>query len=440
MNHGQRRQRPRWQWALLLIAVLAAIAFAIAWRPAIAPGSGTSNFASASIERGARLAAIGTCGTCHTADPAAPYAGGVPMQTPFGILYSTNITPDAKTGIGSYTEEAFARALREGVARNGRHLYPAFPYDHYTLLTDADIRDLYAFIMTRDPIEAPAHENRLRFPFGFRPLLAGWKLLYLDKKAHEPQSSKDAAWNRGAYLVDALAHCGACHTPRNALGAEQPRHYLGGGEAENWYVPALNADSPSPLPWTVDQLTTYLRTGIAIDHAAAGGPMQDVVASLARANEADVRSIAVYIHSLLKTPSTQTQENAIVGARQARVRSLPPAPAGDTPAQRQLQLGATVYAGACARCHDRGRAASSGAALQLPAAVAVYDPDPRSLIHIIRDGIRPPAAEPGRWMPGFGDSLTDEQVEALAAYLRHSAARLPAWPELKGAVQKAKSQ
>ncbi|MFL6675319.1 MAG: cytochrome c [Massilia sp.] len=440
---AERRRSAKRSWwfrLLLLAAVLAVAAFALAWRPAIdkLPANTAQRFDPAQVRRGAQLAAVGTCATCHTADPASPYAGGLPLHTPFGVVYSTNITPDAATGIGGWPEQAFMRAMRSGIARDGHHLYPAFPYDHYTRLSDDDIRAIYAFVMTRDPIRAPARDNQMTFPFGFRPLVAGWNLLFLDKQAVQPQADQGADWNRGAYLVDALGHCGACHTPRNALGAPEKRQYLGGGEAEGWFVPALNAHSPSPLPWTVDQLTAYLRTGIAADHAVAGGPMQDVVTSLAAADENDVRAIATYIHSHMGTPSPQTRDAALAGARQASAQSLPMPPPGNSDEEKLIRAGAEVYAGACARCHDGGRQASSGGALQLPAAVAVYDPDPRSLIHIIRDGIAPPAAEPGRWMPAFAGALTDDQVVALAAYLRRHAAHLPPWPDLPASVQKAK--
>jgi mono/diheme cytochrome c family protein len=436
---GTRTQR-WWRWLLLLVAALAIAGFALAWRPAIPAVSESTpaRFSAAQIGRGARLAAVGNCASCHTADPAAPYAGGVPLHTPFGVVYGTNITPEPDTGIGRWSRQAFTRAMRDGISRDGHHLYPAFPYNHYTRLSEDDIGALHAFIMTRDPIRAPARANDMRFPFGFRPLVAGWNLLFLDKEPVAAQPGKDAQWNRGAYLADALGHCGACHTPRNALGAPERRNYLGGGDADGWHAPALNAASPSPLPWTVEQLTTYLRTGIATDHAIAGGPMQGVVTNLASADEQDVRAMALYIHSLMGVPSPQTQRNAIDGARKASAGSLPPPAPGSSNEARLLQLGGQVYQGACARCHDRGRQAASGGALQLPAAIALYEPDPRSLIHIIRDGITPPDTQPGRWMPGFAHTLTDEQVVALSAYLRHHAARLPPWPNLPAAVQKAK--
>jgi mono/diheme cytochrome c family protein len=437
----------------LLLLLLVAAAMAIAWRPAIAAltdtganvdsnagsGTGAPRFDPVLVARGASLAAIGSCATCHSATPAQPFAGGLPLQTPFGTVYSTNITPDRETGIGTWTQVAFARAMREGVARDGHFLYPVFPYDHYTHLADGDIAALYAYLMTRAPAAAPPYANHLIFPLGWRPLLAGWNLLYLKHGAVAPDPDHDLEWNRGAYLSEALGHCGSCHTPRNALGAQDLSRSLAGGEAEGWYAPALNADSPSPLPWSVAQLTSYLRSGIAPDHAIAAGPMQGVTASLSQADERDVRALAVYIQSLMGTAPAARREGARQRAAQAGAQSLPVPPAGDDTAARQLTTGAAVYAGACARCHDSGRQATSAGALQMPLAVAVYDPDPRSLLHLIRDGVRPPPDQPGRWMPGFAAELSDDQQLALAAYLRQYAANLAPWPDLAGALKKVKT-
>ncbi|TFW28818.1 c-type cytochrome [Duganella callida] len=466
MNATPRKRGARWLWPLLLLFVLTVAALLLVWRPAITPLSEgpPQRFDPALVARGAGLAAIGNCAVCHTATPARPLAGGVGVRTPFGTVYSTNITPDRATGIGAWPQSAFTRALRDGVARDGHLLYPAFPYDHYTRLADGDIEALYAYIMTREPQRMETPANRLRFPFGFRPLLAGWNLLYLDHGGVPTDARRSAEWNRGAYLVEALGHCSACHTPRTALGGEDRRRYLGGGEAENWYVPALNRNAPSPTPWNVAQLTAYLRTGIAADHAIAAGPMQGVTASLARADEHEVRAIAVYIASQMTTSAaavggrTQTASARLASAGASVDGATPPPPAGtplgkakagaDTvtsrgasppqPGDAQLQAGAQVYADACARCHDQGRQAGSGGALQLPLAVALYDPDPRSLLHLIRDGVRPADNQPGRWMPGFAAELSDEQVLALAAYLRQAAAHQPPWPDLPGALRTVK--
>jgi mono/diheme cytochrome c family protein len=411
-----------------LLSAAAVAGCASMWQPALAPQAGVPAFDAGTVARGERLAALGNCAACHTVDPARPYAGGLGIATPFGTVYSTNITPDADTGIGRYSEAAFTRALREGVARDGHLLYPAFPYDHYTRLTQDDIRALYAYLMTRPPLDAPAHPNDLRFPFGFRPLIGVWNTLYLKREPWTPDPRQSAAWNRGAYVADALAHCSACHTPRTRLGGEDRMRFLDGGEADDWYAPALNAKSPSPLPWTHGQLVAYLRTGIAPDHAVAGGPMQDVVANLGRADPADVDALATWLHGYLRQAPARAANAAQPGA-------LPPPAAADPDRVKQ---GYDVYAGACARCHEAGRAATSGAALPLQQAVALYDPDPRSLLHIVRDGIAPRGGEPARWMPAFAGILDDGQTAALAAYLRRYGAARPAWPGLEDSVRKAR--
>jgi len=234
---------------VVILLIVAAAGFAL-WsrRPEIAaiepPPSQV--FSRQQIEKGAELAALGDCNICHTVSGAAAYAGGRPMPTPFGTIYSTNITPDPQTGIGRWSEEAFRRAMREGIARDGRHLYPAFPYDHFTHARDDDLNALYAFVMTRQPVANPPQDDRLSFPFNQRWLLAFWNLFYLDTTRIEPDPRHDAQWNRGAYLVEGLGHCGDCHTPRNLLGAEESGLALAGGEAEGWSAPALNTASPAP--------------------------------------------------------------------------------------------------------------------------------------------------------------------------------------------------
>lgn len=320
--------------------------------------------------------------------------------------------------------------MRKGVSRDGHLLYPAFPYNHYARLEQDDVRALYAYFMTRPPLDAPARRNEMTFPFGLRPLVGFWNILYLSDEPIRPDPKQSAEWNRGAYVADALAHCSACHTPRIRLGGPDNKRFFDGGEAEDWYVPALNAKSPSPLPWTHEHLFAYLRTGIAPGHAAAGGPMQGVAENLRHADPADVAALATYIHSYLaKAPARATPAT--------RPGSLPE-PKADDPDLARMRLGHQVYANACARCHDAGRAESSGTALPLQQAVALYDPDPRSLIHLVREGIAPPDGEPARWMPGFGAILTDEQTGALAAYLRRYGAGQPVWPELDKQVRKGK--
>src|SRR3954467_9765062 len=198
-------------------------AFAVTWRPAIAAiePPAPQSFDSALVKRGRDLAAMGNCNDCHSARGGRSFAGGVAVPTPFGTIYSSNITPDAATGIGRWSEAAFQRAMHSGVDRDGRHLYPTFPYDHFTNVTDEDDKALYAFLMTRPRVNAPARANQLSFPYDQRLVIAGWKLLFLRHGSWQPDGTKSAEWNRGGYLVEGLAHCGSCHTPRNGLGAEQ---------------------------------------------------------------------------------------------------------------------------------------------------------------------------------------------------------------------------
>ncbi|MEP6502940.1 MAG: cytochrome c, partial [Betaproteobacteria bacterium] len=206
---------------LVVIVVLGLVVFTIwAWRSAIAPIAppAAASFDPALVATGEKLAAAGYCLTCHTPPKGKAYAGGLPMVTAFGTIYATNITPDPATGIGNWSQEAFTRALHEGVARDGSHLFPAFPYDHFTRVSDDDAKALYAFMMTRPAVSRTAPANTVPFPLNVRLLQAGWKLLYFKEGRFQPVAEQSAEWNHGAYLAEGLAHCSACHTPRNALG------------------------------------------------------------------------------------------------------------------------------------------------------------------------------------------------------------------------------
>jgi len=426
----------------LATTLLAACTTLIALAPIEPPSK--SSFDPAIVAKGAQLAAIGNCIDCHTAAGGKPYAGGQPLKTPFGTIYGTNITPDPDTGIGQWSEAAFSRAMREGVDREGRHLYPAFPYDHYTKLTDEDIKGLYAFIMTRDPIRAEMPPNELPFPFNNRSLIGAWKLLFFERGAFRPDPAQSAEWNRGAYLVQSLGHCGACHTPRNALGAEQKRHYLAGGDAQGWHAPALNAASPAPVPWTAAQLYKYLRTGLDDLHAIAAGPMEPVVHNLAAVPEQDVRTIATYLAALMGQPTADRQikaEDALAHAKREQAayplidRSELQIASGD----RAFQNGAAIYAGSCSECHDQGRQASSGAALHLALGTAMTITTSANLIRITLEGIVPPDNNPARWMPGFADALTDEQVKDLVIYIRAYFGREPPWRDVDEELKKART-
>ncbi|HMH62614.1 MAG TPA: molybdopterin cofactor-binding domain-containing protein, partial [Bradyrhizobium sp.] len=290
--------------ALATVAALCAAALGVAaavlpWR-SIAPIArpDASVFSAATIARGQQLAALGDCAVCHTvANGGAINAGGRAVETPFGTIYSTNITPDPETGIGAWSYPAFERAMRQGIHRDGRHLYPAFPYTHFTKTTDADLQALYAYLMAQTPVRADNPKAALAFPFNWRPLMAGWNALFHEAKVFEADPTRSATWNRGAYLVEGLGHCGACHSPRNALGAEQVSAYLAGGFAEGWEAPPLTSLSHAPIPWSEDELFGYLRTGESRFHGVAAGPMAPVVKELAALPDQDIRAMAVYLGS-----------------------------------------------------------------------------------------------------------------------------------------------
>src|SRR3954466_9016566 len=239
----------------LCTAVVGIGAAVLPWR-AIAPIArpDASVYSAATIARGQQLAALGDCAVCHTLANGILNTGGKPLPTPFGTIYSTNITPDVETGIGAWCYPAFERAMREGIHRDGRQLYPAFPYTHFANTGDADMQALYAYLMAQPPVRAPAAANALAFPFNVRPLLAGWNALFHQTREFKPDPAKSDVWNRGAYLVEGLGHCSGCHSPRNALGAEQRSAYLAGGFAEGWEAPPLTSLSHAPIPWSEDEL------------------------------------------------------------------------------------------------------------------------------------------------------------------------------------------
>jgi mono/diheme cytochrome c family protein len=430
--------------ALFFICIAAAVAFfAPAWHAAIDPiAPQAQNFPPDLIRHGATLAALGDCITCHTAPGGRAFAGGLAVPTPFGTIYSTNITPDANTGIGRWSEAAFRRALREGVDRGGRQLYPAFPYDHFTLTTDDDVHALYAYAMTRDPVRAAARPNDLAFPFNIRPLLAGWKLLFFRQGPYRTDPAQSAAWNRGAYLVEGLAHCGACHTPRNALGAEQADNRFGGGEAEGWSAYALNQASPAPVHWDQAALGFYLRNGWHEAHGVALGPMASVLNNLAAMPDADIAAIATYMSGVTGEPNAEQRRSGEALVEQARQRKPGNSPAtavSQTGGQSaNSQSGALIYQAACATCHDSGRPPPFGG-IDLALSTAPSAPVARNVINVVLWGLPATDAQHGPIMPGFANVMTDRQVADLVAYLRSRFGNKPPWTAIDKDVADARS-
>lgn len=399
-----------------------AVALLLVFRPAIAPIArpNPTQFSLRQVAHGATLAAIGDCTVCHTAEGGAPLAGGRPLATPFGTLYATNITPDEKTGIGTWSNLAFRRAMQDGVAQNGKHLYPALPYEHFAHVTDIDLDALYAFLMTRRPVTAVAPKNDLIPPLGFRPLLAGWKLLFLHGGPIPVDPHQSAEWNRGAYLAEGLGHCGGCHTPRNLAGGEERGHAYAGGIAERWRAPALDASNPAAQQWTAAALYTYLRTGLSPDHSAAAGPMAPVVEDLSHVPESDLRAIATYFAANMSDPAAAN-----------RTRSVHES-AATTPAD---PAGATLFAGACASCHGQGAPMAAQGRPSLSLASDLRDDNPTNTIQAILQGFEPPVAGRGPKMPGFASSLTDAQVAAITAYIRARFTDRAPWTGLENIVR-----
>jgi mono/diheme cytochrome c family protein len=392
--------------ACLCAAATGVAAFAVVWRPAIEPIAVLPHaaFAPDIVAHGAALAAIGDCAVCHTADATKPFAGGYPLKTPFGTIFSTNITPDAETGIGHWSEAAFRRAMRDGIGRSGRHLYPALPYPHFTRATDQDIGALYAFLMTRAPIHAAAPPNHLPFPLNVRASIAGWNLFFLRPGPWQPDPSRSAEQNRGAYLVEAVGHCGACHTPHNLLAAEETSRRFDGGVADGWYAPALAAG------WSEAALYRYLRNGFDAGHGAAAGPMRPVTRGLASVPDADVHAIA------------------------SSIAALAPASSAPAPATVSDASGNAVFAGACGSCHLPDAPMTRRGAPSLALSSAISAPTARDAIKIIFEGIPWREGAAGPYMPGFAGVLSDRQIIDLVTYLRAHFSGQPAWMDIEALV------
>ena len=395
-------------------------------RAAIPPATSTGNAASVytaeTIARGRQLAAAGNCVGCHTVPGGAPNAGGLPMHTPFGTVYTTNLTPDAETGIGRWSFTAFQRAMREGISRDGHPLYPAFPYTAFARTNDEDLTALYAYLMAQPAVVAATPPAEMRFPFNQRALMAGWNALFHDATPYRADPARSAEWNRGAYLVNGLGHCGACHTPRNALGAEKGGEaFLAGAMVDGWEAPALTALSQAPVPWNADALYRYLRHGHDPAHGAAAGPMAPVVRELAALPDTDIRAMAGYLASFQSAPQV---EAVTVVARAAQAGTVLP-----TASQR-------LFDGACGACHHDGDGPRLlGVNVPLALNSNLHSDRPDNLLQTILNGVQVPTGRDVGFMPAFRHSLSDAQVAEIAGYMRQRfAPGRPAWAGLPEAV------
>ena len=362
------------------------------------------------IARGAYLARAGNCMGCHTMPGGAAYAGGRGVPTPFGTIYAPNLTPDRASGLGAWSPAEFWRALHNGRAADGRLLYPAFPYPNYTRVTRADSDAMYAYLRSLPAVAQANKPHALTFPFDQQAALAVWRALYFrpaEPSRPDQNSQRSPEWLRGAYLVEGLGHCNACHASRNALGATRNTLDLAGGliPVQNWYAPSLTApDEASLAAWETPQIVALLRTGIS-DRGAVLGPMGEVVAgSTQHLTEPDLRAMATYLKALPPSPAAPPPANA----------TQPASPDGP---------GAKLYAQHCVQCHGEQGEGVAGAYPALAGSRAVTLRTPANLVHVVLEGGFPPATagNPRPYgMPPFATVLSDDEVARLLSHVRGS--------------------
>ncbi|HEV3428049.1 MAG TPA: cytochrome c [Paraburkholderia sp.] len=393
---------------------------------ACAQAPGTIDADPALVAKGHQLAVAADCMACHTSvNGGKPFAGGYGIASPMGTIYSSNITPSKTAGIGSYTEVQFARALREGVRADGAHLYPAMPYTSYAGLSDDDVHALYAYFMHGvAPVDQAAPQTKLPFPFGVRASMAFWNTLYLRERRFEPDPQHDAQWNHGAYLANVLAHCSACHTPRNFMMAEDAKQALGGAQLGPWYAPNITSDAMSGIgAWSDAELVSYLKTGRAPGKNQAAGPMAEAVQnSLQYLSDDDLAAIVVYLRGTMPIRDARETKPAFAHGASASVetdlRGMQPSNANGT-----LTSGAALFSGYCASCHRvDGTGSPSQAYPSLSANTATGSLNPSNLVAAMLYGVDREAGGQHVLMPGFGEDsyvqpLNDEQIASIANYV-----------------------
>jgi mono/diheme cytochrome c family protein len=356
----------------------------------------------AQLRRGQYLVAAGDCISCHLREGGEPFAGGLGLSTPFGIIYTPNITPDRNTGIGAWTSDQFYRAMHDGKGTRGEDLYPAFPYPWFRRVSREDDDAMFAYLMTLPAVNYVAPKNELSFPLNFRSLVGAWNTLFLDSHDFQADAGQSPEWNRGAYLVTGLGHCGACHTPKNSFGADKSKLELQGGKLNNWIAPDLTGNTRIGLgEWSVDDIAEFLASGRNA-HAAAGADMADVINySTSYISDADRRAIAVYLKSQPASPTV----------------------ASAAPEAGAMRRGAEIYSDACASCHLDNGVGQSRLFPPLGKDAMLQQADPTGLEHLILAGTRVgvSASRPSPLgMPSFAWKLTDQEIADVSTYIRNS--------------------
>lgn len=355
------------------------------------------------VERGRYLATVGDCVACHTAPGGKPYAGGLALDTPFGKLVSPNITPDRATGIGAWTDNQFVQAVQQGIAPRG-HLYPAMPYPAYTKASRGDILAIRAFLNTLSPVNNEIEPNQLPFPYNIRGTMQAWNALNFTPGEFKPDPDKSAQWNRGAYLVEGLGHCGTCHTPKTSLGGDKSGNFLQGSVLESWVAPDLTNTMRKGLgSWTRGDIVQYLKTGVN-RYTVASGPMAEAITnSTSKLDDQDLMAIAVYLKDL--PPDSVT--------------ALVPIAASD----KRMVAGQAIYKDTCSACHQDSGEGARRLFPALAGSAVAQQSDPTTLIRVVlagSQGVATAAAPTAPAMPSFAWRLNDEEVASLLTYVRNS--------------------
>jgi mono/diheme cytochrome c family protein len=359
------------------------------------------------IQRGEYLARAADCEACHATAGGQPYAGGRAFVLPFGTLYSTNITPDKQTGIGNYSDEDFLRSMHKGIARDGTRLYPAMPYASYTYMTDADALAIKAYLFSLPAVNAPHPANTLSFPFNQRWLMAFWSLFFNPDKRFEPSTERSAEWNRGAYLAEAMAHCGECHTPRTLAFSLDNRRKFGGATQAGWRAYNISSDRQTGIgDWTPEQVGRYIAGGHADGRGTAAGPMGEAVDySLKYLTPGDVSALTAYVTTVPPVTS----------------HDLPPVKAAPAPPLHSEGVtaaidprGKEIFEGVCAGCHGWTGVSPVLDTATLTGVRAVNDPTATNVVQVVLSGS---SAHGGADMPAFGSAYSDAEVAAVANYV-----------------------
>jgi mono/diheme cytochrome c family protein len=363
------------------------------------------------IKRGEYLARAGDCIACHTVRGGKTFAGGLPMLTPFGTLFTPNITPDDQYGIGKWTSDDFYRSLHNGRSKDGSLLYPAMPFTAYTKVTRADSDAIFAFMRSQTPVNEPSRPHELRFPFNNRNLLIGWRTLFFSEGEYKPDPTKSVEWNRGAYLIEGLGHCSMCHTSINAMGGPVSSAAFGGGliPLQNWYAPSLTSNKEAGLgDWDIKDINDLLKTGVS-QRGAVFGPMAEVVHnSMQYMTDADINAMSTFLKSIpqkAEAPETmQFETSAQFGSE-------------------LLQQGKKIYTENCAKCHAENGLGKPPAYPPLATNQSIQMPSAVNPIRMVLNGGYPPSTEgnPHPYgMPPFAQSLSDTEVAAVVTYIRMS--------------------